>query len=111
MQQIIRLPDPIQFKWDNGNRNKNWLKHQVSSTEAEEVFFDADKKLAKAVFYTTTQEKRFILLGKTRLGRLLFVVFTIRDKKIRVISARNINRKERPLYETGKPRTSYEKRN
>jgi uncharacterized protein len=108
---MIRLPDPIQFEWDAGNRDKNWLKHQVSSTEAEEAFFDADKKLAKAVFQTATQEKRFILLGKTMLGRLLFVVFTIRDKNIRVISARNINRKERPLYETGRTRTRYETRN
>ncbi len=111
MKQIIRLPEPIQFEWDEGNRNKNWLKHQVSTTEAEEVFFDANKKLAKAVFYTATKEKRFILLGKTIVGRLLFVVFTIRDRNIRVISARNVNRKERPLYETGETEVRYETRN
>jgi uncharacterized DUF497 family protein len=111
MQEIIRLPEPIQFEWDDGNKNKNWLTHQVSSTEAEETFFDVNKKLAKAVFYTDTQEKRFILLGKTVLGRLLFVVFTIRGKNIRVISARNTNRKERPLYETGEVKVRYETRN
>ncbi len=111
MKRIIRLPDPVQFEWDDGNKNKNWLKHQVSSTEAEEAFFDVNKKLAKAIFYTATEEKRFILLGKTILSRLLFVVFTIRDKNIRVISARNINRKERPLYETGEVRVRYETRN
>ena len=111
IQQMIRLPDPIQFEWDDGNKDKNWLKHQVSATEAEEVFFDAHKKLAKAVFYTATEEKQFILLGKTIPGRLLFVVFTIRGKNIRVISARDVNRKERPLYETGEAEVRYETKN
>ena len=96
---MSRLPDPSQFEWDDGNRDKNWLKHQVSTTETEEVFFDTNKKLAKDIIHTTEQEKRFILLGETRLGRLLFIVFTIRENNIRVISARDVNNKERPLYE------------
>jgi len=97
--RMIRLPEPLLFEWDDGNKAKNWLKHQVTTTEAEEVFFDSGKKLARDVFHSTDLEKRFILLGKTRLGRLLFIVFTIRDKQIRVISARDLNPKERPLYE------------
>ncbi len=88
----------MRFEWDDGNKDKNWLKHQVSATEAEEVFFDADKKLATDIIHTIEHEKRFILLGKSRVGRLLFVVFTIRDENIRVISARDVKRKEKPLY-------------
>jgi len=96
---MIRLPEPLRFEWDDGNKDKNWLKHQVRSTEIEETFFDAHKKLARDVIHSTEGEKRFILLGKTRRARLLFVVFTIRDGNVRVISARDVNRKERPLYE------------
>jgi len=96
---MIRLPDPIQFEWDDVNKDKSWLKHHVSATEVEEVFFDADKRLVRDVIHSTESEKRFILLGKTRLRRLLFIVFTIRDKNIQVISARDVNKKERPLYE------------
>lgn len=96
---MIRFPDPLKFEWDEGNGEKNWLKHQVKQTEAEEVFFDSHKKLAKDVLHTTKAEKRYILLGKTKGERLLFVVFTIRDNYIRVISARDVNKRERPLYE------------
>ena len=98
---MIRLSDPLRFEWDDGNKNKNWLKHRVTATEAEEVFFDTGKKLARDVIHSIEQEKRFILLGKTRLGRLLVFVFTIRDKNIRVISAWDVNKKEKPLYEKG----------
>ena len=96
---MIRFPDPLQFEWDEGNREKNWLKHQVKQTEAEEVFFDIHKKLAKDVFHTTKAENRYILLGKTKGTRLLFIIFTIRGSSLRVISARDANKKERPLYE------------
>lgn len=96
---MIRLPEPLQFEWDDGNKDKNWLAHQVGFTEVEEAFFDSHKRLARDVLHSTDGEKRFILLGKTRQGRLLFIVFTIREKAIRVISARDMNRKERPLYE------------
>ena len=96
---MIRFPDPLQFEWDEGNKEKNWLKHQVKQTEAEEVFFDRHKKLAKDVLHTTTAGARYILLGKTKGKRLLFVVFTIRNGYIRVISARDANKRERPLYE------------
>jgi uncharacterized DUF497 family protein len=95
---MIRLPEPILFIWDEGNKEKNWLKHRVAHSEIEQAFFDGRKKLAKDVIHSTDHEARYILLGKTRNERLLFIVFTIRDKAIRVISARDMNRKERPLY-------------
>lgn len=96
---MIRLPQPIAFEWDEGNIDKNWVKHGVSNSEIEETFLDPHKKLGHDIHHSTEDEIRFILLGKTNLQRLLFVVFTIRLEKIRVISARNLNKKERPLYE------------
>ncbi len=87
-----------EFQWDKGNKNKNWLKHKVSNQESEEAFFDKKVKILKDILHSN-KEKRFILLGKTKKERLLFIVFTIRDKKIRVISSRDANKKEVKLYE------------
>ena len=95
---MITIKKPLEFEWDKGNKDKNWLKHRVTNEECEEVFFDKNKKILKDVLHSD-KEKRFIILGKTKKGRLLFVVFTIRNKKIRVISARDINKKEVILYE------------
>ncbi len=95
---MIRLPDPLTFEWDEGNRDKNWLIHRVSNAEAEELFFDPHKRLARDVLHSTAGEARYIILGQTLAGRLLFVVFTIRESRVRVISARDVNKKERPLY-------------
>jgi uncharacterized DUF497 family protein len=66
--QMIRLPDPMRFEWDEGNKDKNWLKYGVTATEAEEAFFDADKKLARDIIHTTEHEKRLILLGENKAG-------------------------------------------
>jgi uncharacterized DUF497 family protein len=85
------------FHWDKGNLLKNWEKHGVSAPECEQIFFNkplitgSDKKHSK-------QEFRFYALGQTDIGRLLFVVFTIRKNLIRVISARDMNRNERKVY-------------
>lgn len=88
----------IVFEWDGGNRDKNFIKHCVTHEECEEVFFDPHKRLFKKVLYAGTEE-RHLLIGCTKDQRLLFVVFTLRGKRIRVISARDLNRKERKLYE------------
>lgn len=90
--------EPIVFIWDKGNKDKNWIKHQVADKECEEIFFDKNKKIYKDKLHSA-KEERFILLGKTKNNRLLYVVLTIRNKKIRIISARDINKKERKLYE------------
>lgn len=95
---MIRIPQPIAFDWDDGNEDKNWLSHRVQAAEAEECFFDNRKRLAHDLFHTTELEARYILLGRTRRSRLLFVVFTIRGDRIRVISARDCTPKERRLY-------------
>jgi len=89
---------PIVFAWDKGNNRKNWERHAVSIEEAEEPFFDEKKKIAKDIFHSG-KEKRFILLGKTKKEVLLFIVFTIRENIMRIVSARKINKKEARLYE------------
>ncbi len=86
-----------EFEWDKGNIGKN-TKHKVSDTESEEIFFDKRKYIFKDSVHSQ-KEKRFRVLGKTKTGRLMFVVFTKRSKKIRIISARDVNRKEVFLYE------------
>ena len=87
----------IEFEWDRGNNGKN-LKHNVDDREAEEVFLDGDKLLYKDNLHSGS-EQRFIVLGKTKKGRMLYIAFTKRAKKIRIISARDINKKEVSLYE------------
>ena len=89
---------PIQFEWNKGNVNKNFHKHGVSDNECEEVFFD-EKKVALKDMLHSGKEKRFILLGKTKTKRALFIVFTVRGDKIRIISSRDINKNEIKLYE------------
>ena len=78
--------------------DKNWEKHKVTNRECEEIFYDKKKRISKDALHSK-KEDRFILLGKLKKGRLLYLVFTMRNKKIRVISTRDINIKEVPLYE------------
>lgn len=91
------LPKPIKFEWDKGNIDKNWEKHTVDYKEAEEVFFNKPKLLNDKVH--SQSEERYVALGETNKTRTLFISYTIRNRKIRVISARDMNRKERGYYE------------
>lgn len=86
------------FQWDAGNLVKNWEKHQVSAEECEEVFFNQPLLTAVDLPHSQT-ERRYFALGSTDAGRHLFVAFTIRETLIRVISARDMNRRERKEYE------------
>ena len=89
------------FQWDTGNLEKNWLKHRVSRLEIEQVFFN--RPLLVAVDDQHSQdEQRFFALGRTELGRRLFMVFTVRHNLIRVISARDMSRREREVYDDAK---------
>jgi len=85
------------FEWDEHNAEKNWLKHQVSPEECEEVFFNRPLVVAEDTGHSE-KENRYYCLGQTNYGRLLFMVFTIRGDLIRIISARDMNRKERNVY-------------
>jgi uncharacterized protein len=86
------------FDWDKGNKQKNWEKHQVDYTECEQVFFNKPLLLSEDPQHSA-QEKRYYVLGRSDIHRPLFIVFTIRGNKIRVISARDQSKKERNIYE------------
>jgi uncharacterized protein len=85
------------FQWDQGNSDKNWEKHKVSKSECEQAFFNIPIVIADDTKHSI-DENRWYILGRTDTDRLLFIVFTIREKLIRVISARNMNKKEREIY-------------
>jgi uncharacterized DUF497 family protein len=86
------------FDWDRENELKNWDLHEVKKTEAEQVFFN--HPLLVQDTYSQNAEQCFLALGTTNTGRFLAIIFTIRKKKlIRVISARDMSRKERRSYE------------
>ena len=94
---MITIKNVGRFDWDKGNIGKNEKKHKVGEKEAEEVFFDENKKTFKDHLHSGNEE-RFRVIGKTKGERLLFVVFTKRGEKVRIISARDTNRKEVLLY-------------
>ena len=93
------LPKPITFLWDKGNLDKNLIKHKVTIAEAEELFMNEPFTVAIDEVHSSQEEKRFQALGKTKANRKLFTAFTIRDNKIRIISVRDMKRKEREVYE------------
>lgn len=88
------------FDWDEGNIRKNVDKHGVGQTEAEQVFFN-EPLLVTSDESHSASESRFHALGHTENGRRLHITFTLRRDTtlIRVISARDMNRKERGIYE------------
>ncbi len=88
------------FDWDKGNTRKSVEKHAVSKLDAEQVFFNEPILLLEDQKHSS-EEARFHVLGKTDDKRLLHITFTLRDNgsKIRVISARDMHRKERRSYE------------
>lgn len=92
---------PTGFDWDEANKEKNWVKHRVTIDECEQVFTNRPLSIVKDVKHSE-REERFIALGMTRQQRALYVVFTIRQGNIRVISARDQNQKERRFYEEAK---------
>jgi uncharacterized DUF497 family protein len=96
---MIDLAQITGFDWDSGNARKN-EKHGVNQPEAEEVFFNQPLLLLDDLRHRD-QEARYHALGKTLDGRRLHVTFTLRNRgtRIRVISARDMHRKERSIYE------------
>lgn len=85
------------FEWDAGNRGKN-LQHGVADGEAEQAFFGVPLLIPEDPRHSAT-EQRFHALGQSAVGRRLHVTFTLRDRRIRVISARDMHRKERVIYD------------
>ena len=90
----------VGFQWDRGNAQKSAEKHSVEQVEAEQAFFNEPLLVVQDVGHSGV-EPRFHALGVTNAGRRLHVTFTVRenDTRIRVISARDMSRKERARYE------------
>lgn len=88
------------FNWDAGNARKSENKHGVSMAEAEQVFFNTPMLILEDWAHSK-QEIRIYALGKTDEGRTLHITFTLRKAGtlIRVISARDMHRKEQAIYE------------
>ena len=90
--------DIVGFQWDEENADKNRVLHNVENWECEQIFFN-DPLLVIDDPKHSSAERRWAALGRTDAGRLLAVVFTKREKLIRFISPRDMNRKERRFYE------------
>ncbi len=91
------MPEFEGFDWDRGNIEKNWTAHQVTPQEAEQVFFNTPLIVADDKKHSHI-EKRYFVLGQTDGDRPLFIASTMRKRRIRVISARDMNRKEKKVY-------------
>src|ERR1017187_3516485 len=98
---VAEREDPLDacsgFEWDEANTHKNWERHRVSPEDAEDVFFN-EPLVVRSDIRHSRREKRYYALGQTDSGRCLFVAFTIRRSLVRIISVRDMNRRERDAY-------------
>jgi uncharacterized DUF497 family protein len=97
MDTLEKLLNCSGFEWDQNNIEKNWVQHKVGPFECEQVFFNRPFVVQDDPTHSQ-KEPRYYVLGQTDKKRLLFVVFTIRNNLIRVISARDMSKKERKVY-------------
>jgi len=88
----------IDFEWDPDKDAANIRKHRVAFSEAATVFGDPLGLSAYDPDHSR-QENRFITIGQSMFGRLLMVAHTDRGERVRIISARELTRKEREAYE------------
>ena len=95
---MMDLSKYTEFEWDKGNFDKSFKKHKISPNEAEEMFLD-ERLLLQEDLKHSQFEQRFTIIGSTISKKLLLTVFTIRNNKIRIISVRIADRKERRQYE------------
>jgi hypothetical protein len=85
------------FQWDNGNIDKNLIKHNVENWECEQIFFNRPLIVLDDPKHSVA-EKRWAAFGKTDTDRFLVVIYAKRHNLIRVISARDMNKRERIFY-------------
>jgi hypothetical protein len=85
------------FQWDRGNKDKNLLKHNVENWECEQVFLNRPLLVLDDPKHSVLEE-RWAALGKTDADRFLVIIFTKRKDLVRIISARDMNRREREFY-------------
>ncbi len=97
---MVNFEHVVGFEWDQGNARKSVEKHGVSQAEAEQIFAN-DPLIVTDDLAHNDRQPRDHALGRTDATRLLHVTFTLRcnGTRIRVISARDMSRKERLRYE------------
>ena len=98
MEKVKALSHLRGFQWDSANSDKNWIRHKVSRTECEEVFTNSPLLISEDSKHSHS-EPRNKALGKTNAERKLFIAFTERQELLRVISARDMSKREREIYE------------
>lgn len=86
------------YQWNRDKATANLRKHGIDFADAVSVFSDA---LAISILDERFDEERFVTIGMDAFGRILVVVYTLRDDQIRIISARKATRQERQQYEEG----------
>ncbi|MEA3355065.1 MAG: BrnT family toxin [Patescibacteria group bacterium] len=94
---MLSLDNYKGFEWDKGNIDKSYQKHGVTPNETEEAFLDEKAIVLKDIKHSL-KERRYLLIGENASNKILLVAFTLRNKKIRIISARKANRKEKNRY-------------
>lgn len=94
---VVPIFSAIAFEWDDGNRHKNKIKHDVTIEECEQIFFNQPLLLLDDEGHSNA-ESRWYALGRTVSDRHLSIVFTIRKERIRVISARDMSKREQTIY-------------
>lgn len=97
--EYLTSQDQFSFEWDNENLNKSDKKHGVDSSLIESCFYDSNLLALGEQYQPQVDEDRYGMIAKAASGEICFICFTIRDNKIRVISARLANKKERGAYE------------
>jgi uncharacterized DUF497 family protein len=97
-EDVLDLSRFTGFDWDDSNREKILRKHSVTPTECEELFINQPMVQLEDPAHSAS-EPRFIILGKTNAGRRLSCVVTERGERLRVVTCRPMNRKERSQHE------------
>ena len=88
----------LRFEWDDTKARSNLSKHSISFEEASTVFGDTNSITITDPVHSLSEE-RYVVLGQSYKGKLMVVAHTERGENIRIISARQANRKERKTYE------------
>ena len=90
----------VEFEWDSHKSAANLRKHDVAFSDAITVFSIDDQAIT--VFDEAVgDEERYVTIGTDGLGRVLVVVYSVRGERVRIISARRANKRERKEYEQG----------
>ena len=95
-----------EFEWDDYKAQKNINKHGISFDEAKEVFNDFTACIFNDEKHSNI-EKRELIIGYSKIGRLIIVCYTMRQDKIRIINARLTNKNERKRHEEHQKRIRY----